>query len=93
MKIKLSNRADRDFNEAADYIIAENPTAAQMFADQIDQVCKILCSNPEIGKPAGRRDWRVFTMRNFRYRIFYRIDADTIIIECIFHTSQNPEKI
>jgi len=92
MKIILTPRADRDLAEAVDYLVTESPSAAHMLADTIDGFTDMLKANPKIGKSVGRSGWRVFALTAFRYNIFYRIAGDTIIIETIFHTAQNPKK-
>ncbi len=93
MKIKLSPRADRDLEQAIDYLIAENPAVAGKFADVLDLSFSNLLDNPKIGRTTNMKDIRCLTITVFRYKIFYRVDGDLIIIEAIFHTSQNPSKI
>ena len=93
MKIKLSPRADRDLEHAIDYLIAENPSAASKFADILELSFENLIDNPRLGRATNMQDIRCLTITVFRYKIFYRIDGDYIIIETIFHMSQNPRKI
>lgn len=93
MKIRLSPRADRDLGHAIDYLITENPAAASKFADILDLSFENLISNPQIGRATDITNIRCLTITVFRYKIFYRIDGEFIIIETIFHTSQNPRKI
>jgi len=93
MKIKLSPRADRDLEHAIDYLITENPAAAHKFADVLELSFTNLTDNPRLGRVTNMQDLRCLTITLFRYKIFYRIDGDLIIIETIFHTSQNPSKI
>lgn len=93
MKIKLSPRADRDLEQAVDYLISKNPSAAHKFADVLELAFSNLTDNPHLGRATNMQDIRCLIITLFRYKIFYRIDGELIIVEAIFHTSQNPSRI
>lgn len=92
MKIRLSRRADSDLTTAIDYLVQENPAAAQEFADVLELAFRNLERYPRIGHPTDFRGVYVYTLRKFPYRIFYRIVEDTISVETIFHTSRRPDE-
>ncbi len=91
MKVVFSARANREFQEAADYLISENPTVARWFADALDNAFENLRQHPKLGRPTTDPLVRVITLSRFPYRIFYEIEGETIYILSIFHTSRRPE--
>ena len=93
MNLELSPRAQRDLDETANYLIAESLVAARMFADTIEATFENLKAHPKMGRQTNNRELRVFPLTTFHFNIFYRIDGETLIIETIFHTAQEPNKL
>ena len=93
MNLELPECAQAEIDAAAEYQIAESPSAAAAFADVIEHTFNLLCEQPEMGRRTNKRNWRVHPLTAFRYNIFYRLDGNTLIIERVFHTSQDPGKV
>ena len=95
MKLRRSARANREFAQAADYLIEQNPAAARRFAAAIELALRNIQEHPKIGTVtnAGSGQYRQYTLSNYPYKIFYRLESDTIFIISIFHTAQDPGKI
>lgn len=93
MKLVRSARAQRELDEAADYLLSESPAAARLFAERIDNAFENLKTLPTIGTETDISTIYGYVLTKIRYKIFYRIIDDTISIESVFHTSQNPDKI
>lgn len=90
MKLRFTERANREFAEAADYLVTDSPPAARLFADTLENVLALIRENPKIGRitVAGVR---VFVLTRFPYKIFCDIDGATITVLSIFHAARNPE--
>ncbi len=91
MKVRLLSRANREFQEAADYLIEHSPPAARQFADVLEQSFQMLRDNPKMGKATGRQGTRVLILSTVPYKIFYKVEGDTIAIVSIFHSSRKPK--
>ncbi len=91
MKIRRAARANREFQEAADFLIERNPAAARAFAEAIDTAYRNLRDNPKLGRETDEPPTRQLVLSTFPYKIFYEIEGDTLVILSIFHTSRKPE--
>lgn len=63
------------------------------FADTLETAFDTMVEFPNIGKLTELRPVRAVVLSEFPYKIFYRVDGDLVIIESVFHTSQDPDKI
>jgi len=93
MKIRFSAQANREFIEAADYLLEHNPIAAAKFADTLETAFAGLQQYPHMGRPTSNPPTRVLTLTRFPYRIFYEASGDDLYILSIFHTSQKPDEL
>lgn len=93
MNIRFSARANREFKQAADYLLEHDPISARRFADTLEATIAVLSKYPEIGRPTSDPSARVFTMPRFPYRIFYDAIGGDLVILSIFHTSRKPDKL
>lgn len=68
---ELTEQADEDIIELADYVASDSPDAAFRLIDRIFQKCQTLADNPRLGR---RRDELLPGIRSFpvgNYLIFY----------------------
>ncbi len=93
MKIRLSSRANREFQLAADYLIESNPVAAREFGLALERLFTDLRLFPKLGYKTDVPGVRVKTLKRFRYKVFYEVHDDAIAILSIFHTSRDPDEI
>ena len=93
MKVVFSPRALLRLREIQAYIAYDNVTAAATVMNRIRQSTEVLADHPMLG-----REWDEFTralvVSGLPYRIHYRIDESTEIVEVItvVHTSQKPPR-
>ena len=88
MQVDLNTVATRQLNAILAYLSAENPTAANRLVARIQEIRQLLADNPFIGRklPGGRL--RRFTVRPFRYLIYYEAKPDVVRIIRIRHSAQ-----
>ncbi|MFD0765230.1 type II toxin-antitoxin system RelE/ParE family toxin [Mucilaginibacter lutimaris] len=93
LKIVLSKRADKDFDNIINYIKEEfGSQPAIKFKNLIINFLSLLQSFPEIGShEVTEKQIRAFVAHK-RLKIFYRIDKDRVIILRLFDTRQHPDK-
>ena len=91
-QIRLLNIAEEDFTEIISFIAADNPTAADAIASDIEKNLELLSINPNLGRIPREEE-----LRNLGYRylivknhlIFYTIEERTIFIHRILHGARN----
>ena len=90
MRISLSDEAEADANAATDWYIGYGSyTAAEDFANALDQAFALLCDYPSMGEQAAH-GMRMLTLHDFPYSLIYRIQSDEIRIIAVAHHSRRP---
>ena len=88
----ISTAAERDIEEAADYIeyVLKNPQAADALLDAIDEVLPSLQENPQrisiVSEPV-LRTWEIRFIRIKNYLVFFRVDdenASVVIVRFLY---------
>ena len=90
-ELHISTAAERDIEEAADYIdyVLKNPQAADALLDAIDEVLPSLQENPQrisIVEPV-LRTWEIRFIRIKNYLVFFRVDdenASVVIVRFLY---------
>jgi addiction module RelE/StbE family toxin len=88
MQIKWLHQALRNLKQAHNYIIKDNPTAAQELILKIQNAANQLENYPLIGKSGRVEGTRELIISNSPYIIIYRVKEESIEILRIFHTSK-----
>lgn len=92
MKIAFAPESIDDLAAAIEYVHQRDPRAAVAMADNvfhaIDQLAGREFEGPEIELRRTRERVRSWPVRPFR--IFYRWDADSLIVLRIYHSSRRP---
>lgn len=93
MKVEVSPDARADLDEIAEFISDFSPRAALRVADELMDVCLVLLrDNAEIGpRVADAPSTRSFVKG--RYRVWYEILDDRVLILRIIHTSRDFDRI
>lgn len=91
MKLRFTERANRELSDAADYLIARNPAAARRLADALEHAFALIRESPGIGRKTTM-GVRVFVLVRFPYKVFYENDSETVTVISIFHAARNPEE-
>jgi plasmid stabilization system protein ParE len=91
-QIRLLNIAEEDFIEIISFIAADNPTAADAIASDIEKNLELLSINPNLGRIPREEELRNLGYRYLivkNYLIFYTIEERTIFIHRILHGARN----
>lgn len=92
MKLRLSERADTEYDAIRQYLLERNPSAASGFARRLDAVVQALLIYPEIGEETEHSGIRRMVMRNYPYIVYYKHVGEQLEILSIFHTAQDPDQ-
>ena len=91
-QIRLLSIAEEDFTEIISYISADNPTAANSFANKIEKNLDLLSENPNLGRIPGDEEIRNLGYRYLivqNYLIFYTIEEKIIFIHRVLHGARD----
>lgn len=93
-KVSLSPIAIKNIDDAIDYYIKEvNKKVAYDFLKDFQNVYKALEKNPFY--KIHDSNYRFFPFKKFPFIAFYILNESnkSVLINAVFHTSQNPDKI
>ena len=92
MRVEYSKRAVADLRQiAAYYNRSGNPALAERVAARIQEVVARIAEFPVSGRAVPQRPGvRVVPLLSYRYKIFYRVIRDSVLIVHIRHTSRRP---
>ena len=83
-------RAARDAFEASiDFIASEDPFAARLVVERVERALTQIQAHPKIGRPAGARGGRAFSVPNTGHIVNYRETKNAIRILRWYRTKQN----
>jgi toxin ParE1/3/4 len=88
MKIAYGKSALKDLEAIRIYIARDNPDAARRVIERIEQATSRLESFPYSGRP-GPRGIRLLSVSGLPYVVIHRVQADTVKVVAVFHTSRN----
>lgn len=94
MIVDLTREAERDLERIGDHIARDNPVRAVTFLRELRDKCLGLAEMPE-RFPLVPRYEAVGVRRRVhgRYLIFYRVDADRVVVVHVLHGAQDYEAI
>jgi toxin ParE1/3/4 len=90
VKVRYSPRAFADLEAIYDYIRKRSPDAALRVKDAIALHVAGLADFPEKGIRSDEGDVRTWPTGRLGYRIYYRIEADEVLILHIRHAARRP---
>jgi addiction module RelE/StbE family toxin len=93
MRVRYTPRAFAERERIFSYLEARNPQAARKVIGLITRRIDELGSEPYKGRPTDRGSMFTLWVRPYRYRIYYRIDGDSVVIIHIRHTSRKPWRV
>ena len=83
--------AKRDVKKAYEWYEEQKSGLGEIFLERVEECLRAIGRNPKAFRIVAR-DARRAVVKQFPYVIFYRIEARTIYVYSVFHTSQNPQK-
>jgi toxin ParE1/3/4 len=90
MKVRYTKRAFANRERIFDYLDERNPQAARAVVGLIHQRIIELGDQPYKGRRTNKPNIYTVWITPYRYRIFYRISGDEVVILQIRHTSRRP---
>lgn len=90
MIVELTAEAEGDLEAIGDYIARDNPVRAISLIGELREACRGLADLPH-GFPLVERFGSLGVRRRLHgnYLIFYRVDADRIIVIHVLHGAQD----
>tara|TARA_R110000782_G_scaffold266956_4_gene361853 strand:+ start:4537 stop:4827 length:291 start_codon:yes stop_codon:yes gene_type:complete len=93
MDIRLSQEAEQDLIEIFDYILEDNPAAAEKVLDTIQQEIMRLSDYPHLGKPGRVPKTRELVLSNTPFIIPYQVNGNILEILRVYHSARRwPEE-
>jgi toxin ParE1/3/4 len=93
MRIAWEEEAERDLDRIVEYILPDDPAAAQRLVDVIREAVQMLADHPHIGRVGRVVDSRELVIPGTRYIVAYQVLGDTVIILRVLHGVQRwPER-
>ena len=87
--VDYSPDARADIEDALNYLERFSPAAADRLAEEIDQRCQLLASQPGIGRPRDDIKPGLRTVVVQRYVIIYRSTDTTLEVVPVVHGSRD----
>jgi len=93
MRLELSRSAQADLDGIRDHSVEHfGAERTLLYLDAIEQAFRRILDHPEIGTPRPDLAERLRGMSVGVHRLFYRVDADTIVIVRILHKAMDAER-
>lgn len=88
MIIRWTHTAQRDRDDAIDYLMRESPASALLIDRRIDEGLLMLYRHPFAGRIGRARDTRELIVPDTPYIAAYRIDGQEILILRLLHMAR-----
>ena len=88
MKIRISLEAEQDLIEIFDYILADNPLAADKTLDVIYNEIRHLGEHPYLGRAGRVSGTRELVLSGAPYVVPYRVKKNTLEILRVYHSAR-----
>jgi plasmid stabilization system protein ParE len=88
MKVRYTDPAIEDFQQATAYFLEHAPFVAADFADSVDRAIAQLRENPYLVQETERAGIRRWYINRFRYSIYYTIAGDELVFLHIRHAAR-----
>jgi len=93
VNIRFTPSARRQFLDAIAFIRRDKPTAARSFRRNVEDKLRRLEGFPESGRRIPEfADLPYRELIATPYRLFYRVDEDTVWVVAVWHDAQLPEE-
>ena len=84
-EVRFRRSAQRDVQQAFEYFEGKSPGLGIEFIERVEEAADRIRRNPATYQTVFQ-DVRRATLRQFRYALFYRIEADgSVVIACLAH--------
>jgi plasmid stabilization system protein ParE len=90
-KLVVAPEAEFDLEQAYAWYEAQRVGRGDDFLDRVDACIQGILRFPEM-HAVFHGNYRRALVRRFPYAVFYEYADDTVIVYCVLHTAQDPEK-
>jgi plasmid stabilization system protein ParE len=90
MKIRYSPQAREDLRDIVSYLDERSPVGAENVMRAIYAGIQFLAENPMASQETSLAEIRVKIVRRYNFKIFYRIDGNTVELIHIRHAARRP---
>ncbi len=87
----IAPEAEQDIDEAYAWYERQQVGLGERFLTAVDACIQAICRTPEMHAKI-HEEYRRGLVRRFPYGVFYEYAEGTVIVYCVFHMSQDPEK-
>jgi toxin ParE1/3/4 len=85
MRVSYSPPVIRQIAEAFDYIVQENPAAANDFLLRVESMASLLSGRPGIGRTTSKPGVQVIGLPPYPYLMFYKVLGDELRVIRVRH--------
>ncbi|BBK37910.1 hypothetical protein STAQ_29880 [Allostella sp. ATCC 35155] len=90
MKLRFTQTALRQIEQALSYIDARSPLGAGRVAQRTETVLAVLLDHPQAGQATSRQGVRRVVVTPYPYVIFYRVTPIEIVVQRFRHAARKP---
>lgn len=90
MRLRYTPRALAELEQVLSYLMQRSPQGARSVQSRIQEVIDLLTLHPHLGQVTRRRGIRRVVIFPYPYLVFYRVDADEIVILGVRHSARKP---
>lgn len=92
-RIIWTSKADQIYSDILKFYVQRNDSKiySKKLNNEVKKLLLLLANHPFLGKKTGVTNTRVLIKGN--YKIFYRINAEELVILLFWDSRQNPEKL
>ena len=87
-RLVFTGQARESLDALQTYIALDSPRSADKVVDRILQSAGMLAEFPMIGREGVVEGTRELVVPNVSYRIVYRVEPETVVLNDIVHTSR-----
>ena len=87
----LAPEAERDIAEAYAWYEKQRVGLGEEFLTCVDACTQAICRTPQM-YGVVHENYRRGLVRRFPYAVFYEYVDKSVIVNCVFHTSRDPQK-
>jgi plasmid stabilization system protein ParE len=88
----ICRRAEHDMAQAGLWYETRRPGTALYFIRCVDAAIALVTRHPDAG-PVQFGPFRRVLVSRFPFGVFYTIEAETVIVHAVYHSSRDPDKI
>lgn len=91
LPIIIGDAAQAELDDAVDWYELQQSGMGSSFAIAVDRILERIASQPDF-YPVIRNNVRQGIVHRYPYSIFYREQADSVLVVAVFHNSRNPAR-